>query len=110
MTIDKDIKEIKSDVKELKERKRWGLYLIAFIAMVNSCDANDNTKYIKHKLDMQENQQRTAQIKCSQVQVRDVIGSKKPETFYIINGERVYLKIDGKPVDEYFKLAEEPEQ
>lgn len=37
------------------------------------------------------------------VQTKNVIGKKAPEKFYEINGNRVYLEIDGKPVEEYFR-------
>tara|TARA_Y100000310_G_C20613528_1_gene779331 strand:- start:835 stop:1083 length:249 start_codon:yes stop_codon:yes gene_type:complete len=32
---------------------------------------------------------------------KDVIGGSAPETFYEIKGGRVYLEIDGKPVENY---------
>lgn len=31
-----------------------------------------------------------------------VIGDSTPEKFYKIDGERVYLEIDGQPVEQYF--------
>ena len=33
----------------------------------------------------------------------NVIGNGEPEKFYDVNGQRVYLEIDGKPVEQYFK-------
>ena len=38
-----------------------------------------------------------------ELQVKNVIGHEAPEKFYEINGKRVYLEIDGKPVEQYFK-------
>ena len=34
---------------------------------------------------------------------RNVIGNEAPEKFYEVNGQRAYLEIDGKPVEQYFK-------
>ncbi len=35
--------------------------------------------------------------------IENIIGESKPEKFYNINGQRVYLEIDGKPVEEYWR-------
>lgn len=35
--------------------------------------------------------------------IENVIGSESPEKFYELNGQRVYLEIDGKSVEEYVK-------
>lgn len=37
-----------------------------------------------------------------QITEENVIGQEAPEKFYEINGQRVYLEIDGKPIEEYF--------
>jgi hypothetical protein len=34
---------------------------------------------------------------------KNVIGVEAPEKFYVVNGQRVYLEIDGKPVEEYWR-------
>ena len=36
-------------------------------------------------------------------EVRNVIGGNKPDVFYNIDGKRVYLEIDGKPIENYFR-------
>jgi len=36
------------------------------------------------------------------VHAEDVIGKSAPEKFYEIDGQRVYLEIDGRPIEEYF--------
>lgn len=36
------------------------------------------------------------------VKEEQVIGNQIPEKFYEIDGKKVYLEIDGKPVEEYF--------
>ena len=38
-----------------------------------------------------------------QVRTENVIGNSEPETFYTVNGQRVYLKIDGKSVEDYVR-------
>ncbi len=35
--------------------------------------------------------------------VSNVVGGPEPEKFYEIDGKRVYLEIDGTPIEEYFK-------
>lgn len=32
----------------------------------------------------------------------NVMGGEAPERFYDLNGQRVYLEVDGKPVEQYF--------
>ncbi|HLD00668.1 MAG TPA: hypothetical protein VJC39_02900 [Candidatus Nanoarchaeia archaeon] len=39
--------------------------------------------------------------KAPQVQIENVISQEAPERFYYFNGQRVYLEIDGKPVEQY---------
>lgn len=34
---------------------------------------------------------------------KNVIGGSEPEKFYQIKGQRVYLEVDGKPVEEYWR-------
>lgn len=36
------------------------------------------------------------------IQIGDVLGNEQPERFYELNGQRVYLEVDGKPVESYF--------
>ena len=36
------------------------------------------------------------------VREEQVLGNQTPEKFYEIEGNRVYLEIDGKPVEQYF--------
>ena len=42
----------------------------------------------------------------SKIQTENVIGNKAPEKFYEVDGKRVYLEIDGKPVADYFKKGD----
>lgn len=37
-----------------------------------------------------------------QIQVKNVIGNETPDKFYQINGQRVYLEVDGKSIEKYF--------
>jgi len=37
------------------------------------------------------------------IQERNVIGSDISDKFYEIDGKQVYLEIDGKPIEQYFK-------
>ncbi|MFA5888283.1 MAG: hypothetical protein WC852_06255 [Candidatus Nanoarchaeia archaeon] len=47
-------------------------------------------------------EERAAQNKL-QVQTANVLGAEAPEKFYDIDGQRVFLEVDGKPVAEYVK-------
>lgn len=38
-----------------------------------------------------------------ELRIDNVIGGETPEKFYEIDGKRVYLEIDGKPVEQYFR-------
>src|SRR3990172_214680 len=100
MTIDKDVQVIRREVENLKDGQRtiyhslpgWGLYTIAIVGTLAAIDSCSNTS------DIQKQIQATPQI-----QTQNTIGQEMPEKFYDINGQRVYLEIDGKPVEQYFK-------
>ncbi len=70
---------------------REGLYAMVFIAMVGSIKSCNRTQEILNNYQ-----------KAPQVQVGNVIGNEAPERFYEMNGQRVYLEVDGKAVDSYF--------
>ncbi|MFA5888465.1 MAG: hypothetical protein WC852_07190 [Candidatus Nanoarchaeia archaeon] len=97
MTLEEDIKEIKSNVQALRRRPlstgRVGLYILTSWALINTCNISEDTDTII---------QQTA-AKKPQVQTANVLGAEAPEKFYDIDGQRVYLEIDGKPVAEYLK-------
>ncbi|MDI6737155.1 MAG: hypothetical protein QME12_01410 [Nanoarchaeota archaeon] len=38
-----------------------------------------------------------------QIHTANVLGAEAPEKFYDIDGQRVYLQIDGQPVEQYLK-------
>jgi|SRR3989338_8930619 len=95
MSLEKELKEIKSALEELKSRPlsvtRAGLYIMTFLAMGYSCtakkDAHDTLELLEKEKPL--------------LVEKNVLGGAAPETFYEINGQRVYLKIDGKPVEQY---------
>lgn len=37
-----------------------------------------------------------------EVHIENVVGGKEPEKFYVIDGQRAYLEIDGTPVEECY--------
>ena len=37
-----------------------------------------------------------------ELHIENVVGAEEPEKFYLINGQRAYLEIDGAPVEECF--------
>ena len=95
MSLDNEIKEIKSTLESLNSRplsvNRPGLYIMTFLAMYYSCEARKDTDAALEILEKE---------KPTLVQ-KNVLGREAPETFYEINGQRVYLKIDSKPVEQY---------
>ncbi len=56
----------------------------------------DRQKSIEQKVDI------LLQKSEPRLETRDVMGKYLPEKFYEINGQRVYLEVDGKPVEQYF--------
>ena len=94
MALDEDIRQIKSGIDDLKERplsiERTGLYIMMGIAMLGSMKSCIVTQKIL------DNYQ-----KAPQKQVENVFGQEAPERFYELNGQRAYLEIDGKPVEQY---------
>lgn len=100
MALDDDIKEIKKGIETIgnnqqgiyKFPSRYGLYLMIGITMIAGMKSCNRTADIK------ENMQAIPQI-----QEQNVISQEAPEKFYEINGQRVYLEVDGKPIEQYFK-------
>lgn len=43
-----------------------------------------------------------AQQSNYKLQEQNILGEDTPEKFYEINEQRVYLEIDGKPIEQYF--------
>lgn len=96
MTLDEDIKQIKSGIEDVKQRplsgSRCGLYIMVAIATLGSINSCEQTQKILNNYQ-----------KVPQLQVENVISSEAPEKFYELNGQRVYLEIDGKSVEQYFQ-------
>ena len=63
------------------------------IAMIHSC---------YHDKEM-ETLQDLIQQPLYQLQTENIFGQEAPEKFYEINGQRFYLEIDGRPVEEYVR-------
>lgn len=90
-----------------EEKKRWGLYLLVGFGVVHSCRANLNTDEILRGL---ESQRRDLGQMINLLQktkftptIENVIEGPGNETFYELNGQKFYLKIDGKPVESYLQ-------
>lgn len=59
--------------------------------MDNSHEINRNIKGLE----------REVQEMKPKIQEKQVIGNSTPEKFYFIDGQRAYLAIDGKPIEQY---------
>lgn len=90
---EQDIAEIKQGVQELKNRplsiERTGLYIMVLVTMLTTCDNNDRIDRFY------------AGSGQPQIQERDVIGETTPDRFYEIDGRKVFLEVDGRPVEDY---------
>ena len=93
MSHNRQLQDIEKELRELKNhpiyrKKNLTFNIIAGITMIAAlrCCSYASDIYDMHK-----------------VYTKNVIENDAPEKFYEINGERVYLEIDGKSVDEYFK-------
>jgi len=76
------------------------LYLMVAMTMISTCDVDRKTNNLGSKVDSIESQLKTMQ---PTLQVENVLGDPEPEKFYEIDGQRVYLEMDGKPVEQYCK-------
>lgn len=70
-----------------------GLYIMAAAILLTTCDNNDKIDNIERKFNESK----------LEIQARDVIGRPDIDKFYDINGQRVYLEIDGMRIEEYFR-------
>lgn len=82
-----------------KEPLGYGMTTLAVVTgtIVGTLSLRIKQQDIDKKID-QLLQQTTYQLR-----VENVIGNEAPEKFYVINNQRVYLEIDGKPVEQYCK-------
>ncbi|GEM_PF-5367718 len=95
MTIDEDLRKIQGNVTRAVEntdrlRRTQTIYGIVTLLTLNMV--------LRMSCDLRNDQQRND----AKIQVQNVIGGPEPETFYIMNGQRAYLKIDGQPVDNLY--------
>ncbi len=124
MSIDSKLDSIQNDVNSLKSRNfetsRPGLYIAVGAILLSTWGLGDHIQK-KHKnitqdhhmimttLNEQEAQISKLKAQIPKIKTLDVTGDKSLtgeeaiDTFYEIDGERVYLKIDGRPVEDYFK-------
>ena len=74
-----------------------GTYIIALglgaAIFFSTLNIRDNLKNIEEKI----------KRISPNLKIENVIGNETPDKFYEIDGRRVYLEIDGKPVEEYLK-------
>lgn len=90
-----DMDEVKSDLRTLRSRpsfivpSREGLYIMAFIGMIVGVKSCNRTHDLLER------------TKPLEIITRNVIGNSEPEKFYVVDGNRAYLEIDGRPVDTY---------
>ncbi|GEM_PF-5969673 len=104
MTLEDDIREIKYNVQNIKTSSGPGcmFYLTSFFtATMATCGTYNSCNSPKSK-DIQEIKA-TLQTLTPQLHTENLFGTESPEKFYLINGQRVYLEIDGKAIEEFAK-------
>ena len=113
MSVEEELGSIKNGIQTVKDGQRaiyqklpgLGLYLLVSTGIVGSIRSCDNTSEIQDQL------RKTTQIHIEQIHIENVLGEATPEKFYEIGGQRVFLEVDGKPIQDYFKTpAEDPSQ
>ncbi len=120
--LGKEIKEIRDFVEK---NGRTTLNALNLSEKINTWSMQTNLDSVKTQTELEETHRRIKFLEGLQSQreievrdlsemmneltvsleqhVEDVFGKSDPETFYLIKGTRVYEKIDGKPIEEYFK-------
>lgn len=79
-----------------RKQRNWILWCSTYISrgLVTISTINN----IEKKVDQLLQERNSIELKTE-----NVIGGKAPEKFYEIAGKRVYLEIDGQPVEKYFR-------
>ncbi|MDD4878792.1 MAG: hypothetical protein PHO02_07240 [Candidatus Nanoarchaeia archaeon] len=91
MALDEDIKDIKEALNK-KPGYLMLVFLVSSFAILGERINKNNTNEILNAINTSH-----------QVQTANIIEGSAPEKFYVIDGQRTYLEIDGKPVAEYLK-------
>ena len=80
---------------------------MVFCGMLGSCEAANIVKQNSTKLEtIAQNQAQIIQQQT--IQTANVLGDSIPEQFYVIKGDTVYQKIDGRPTRQYFERMRGP--
>lgn len=74
--------------------RRLGLYYMVGVGALAAFFTLDKATEIDKKV---------GELRAPQVRTANVLGAEAPEKFYDIDGQRVYLEIDGKPVEQYVR-------
>jgi hypothetical protein len=99
--------------------KREGLYFMVGLILLGTCNANDRMlktasqqKDIAQTVqDIHESQKALSnkiaaierdQLVSPALQKRNVTAGSEDDTFYELDGQRAYITVDGKPIEQYF--------
>ena len=113
-TIDNRLKEIASHLKGMRGDNLINrislLFAISAACAVGYCSSwSDKPTIVEmyKPVSIQINDETRRQLEKlvenvrPQLQTRDVTGNPQPETFYVIDGKRAYLSVDGKPIEDF---------
>ncbi len=82
-----------------------GTFLMCFIAaQMATCWDSINLSRTRSTVN---NIERIVSAQQPQLHTENVLGGPEPESFYVIDGKRLYVTIDGEAVESYFPLQAE---
>ena len=86
----------------LDKNESKGTTALSLVLILGLAYSIDNIKIDNIKKKMNALESRVMKSESPVLQKRQVIGGSLPELFYEVEGHKVYLEIDGKPVESYF--------
>ena len=76
---------------------------LIWLSCPSACQINKNAEELTERINANANMLEKKIDSYYNIKTQNVMGNEKPEKFYEIGGKRVYLEIDGTPVEDYFK-------
>ncbi len=77
-----------------------GIFFVCLAAVqIGTCANHIGMEKVKEKVGTIE---KIVSAQQPQLHTENVLGGPEPESFYVIDGKRLYVTIDGKAVDSYF--------
>mgnify|MGYP001601341571 CR=1 FL=1 len=91
----------------MNEYKKDLIFLVGFASLVSGLliyqISKENRREVREERLNELLEQSLKTNNLNNIVTENVIAGPEPEKFYLVNGQRVYLEIDGKPVEGYFR-------